>query len=81
MTVADLLADASAADDPERARVLLERAVERAPANATARYRYGRRLVAAGDVEAAASQFEAALAAAPDHPGARNALAVRALRD
>jgi tetratricopeptide (TPR) repeat protein len=81
VTVESLLADARAATDRSRVRALLAWAVERAPTHATARYRYGRHLLeTADDPEAAAEQFAAALAADPDHPGARNALAVRALR-
>ena len=68
-------------DESERARALFERALARDPSDAATRYRYGRLLVSAfGERSAANEQFERVLETAPDHPGARNALAVRTLR-
>jgi len=67
--------------DPHRRRALFERALARDPTDAATRVRYGRLLVEAFDDRAAANeQFERAAALDPTHPGARNALAVRALR-
>ena len=78
---ATLRARAVEADDPERKRELLERAVDRDDAGADTHYRYGRVLHRAFDDEAAArAAIDRALDHDPEHPGARNARTVTLLR-